>query len=187
MKRIFPLLLLATGLKTSVQAETRNESAHVHGVARLNLVLEAKTLQLEFVVPAADFLGFEHKPSSDSEVRAFETLQKELKKPAELFTLPEEASCSLVKADLPDTPWSEDGHKKKGHDHKKKDHDHDEEHSDLRAQYSFSCQNPEKVASIKLKVFDRFKSLRQIKALYIHGSRQGQQMLKPGSEVLNFK
>ena len=41
--------------------------AHEHGVAKLNVVLDDNTLELELDSPAMNLVGFEHAASSDAD------------------------------------------------------------------------------------------------------------------------
>ena len=109
-------LLMLTGVTAAQQ------SAHVHGIATLNLAMEGDELEIEFVSPAGNIVGFEHEAVTEAERRAIRDAIEQLRKGNELFDLPLAASCSLHVAEV------EHGH---GEEEKREDgHGHDAEHDD---------------------------------------------------------
>ena len=82
-------LLMLTGVTAAQQ------SAHVHGIATLNLAMEGDELEIEFVSPAGNIVGFEHEAVTAAERRAIRDAIEQLRKGNELFDLPLAASCSL--------------------------------------------------------------------------------------------
>ena len=109
-------LLMLTGVTAAQQ------SAHVHGIATLNLAMEGDELEIEFVSPAGNIVGFEHEAVTAAERRAIRDAIEQLRKGNELFDLPLAASCSLHVAAV------EHGH---GEEEKREDgHGQDAEHDD---------------------------------------------------------
>ncbi len=109
-------LLMLTGVTAAQQ------SAHVHGIATLNLAMEGDELEIEFVSPAGNIVGFEHEAVTAAECRAIRDAIEQLRKGNELFDLPLAASCSLHVAAV------EHGH---GEEEKREDgHGQDAEHDD---------------------------------------------------------
>ena len=119
IRRYLPVvasLLMLTGV-TAAQP-----SAHVHGVATLNLAVESDELEIEFVSPAGNIVGFEHEAATAAQRRAIQDAIDQLRKGNELFDLPLAASCSLHVAEV------EHGH---GEEEKGEDgHEHDADHAD---------------------------------------------------------
>ncbi len=109
-------LLMLTGVTAAQQ------SAHVHGIATLNLAMEGDELEIEFVSPAGNIVGFEHEAVTEAERRAIRDAIEQLRKGNELFDLPLAASCSLHVAEV------EHGHgeKKKREDGHGQDAEHDD-------------------------------------------------------------
>ena len=109
-------LLMLTGVTAAQQ------SAHVHGIATLNLAVESDELEIEFVSPAGNIVGFEHEAVTAAERRAIRDAIEQLRKGNELFDLPLAASCSLHVAEV------EHGH---GEEEKREDgHGQNAEHDD---------------------------------------------------------
>ena len=109
-------LLMLTGVTAAQQ------SAHVHGIATLNLAMEGDELEIEFVSPAGNIVGFEHEAVTAAERRAIRDAIEQLRKGNELFDLPLAARCSLHVAAV------EHGH---GEEEKREDgHGQDAKHDD---------------------------------------------------------
>ena len=179
--------------------EQHHHGAHVHGIAHLNVALEGKNLYMEFVSPAANIVGFEHHPKNKTERDAVESARNTLKNAEAVFTLPPAAGARLIDADVASTTEhdehhdaehghegeghheSEHGHEGEGHHEEKagKDHAHHdadehegETHSDFKAVYRFSCQNPDKLATIEVRLFELFPGIEEIKVQILTETKQ---------------
>ena len=65
-------LLLGLGFSAHAQK-------HVHGEGELLIAQEGSLLQMQFIIPAADALGFEHQAASSSDKNAINVLAQQLK------------------------------------------------------------------------------------------------------------
>ena len=186
-------LILLTGasigwLPIEAQAEEQHHhGAHVHGIAHLNVALEGKNLYMEFVSPAANIVGFEHHPKNKTERDAVESARNTLKNAEAVFTLPPAAGARLVEADVASTTEhdehhdAEHGHEGEGHHEDKAGSDHahhdahaheGETHSDFKAVYRFSCQNPDKLANIEVRLFELFPGIEAIEVQILTEMKQ---------------
>ncbi len=138
MKHPLPLLaILASMPAATATAETRQLDAHEHGVAVLNIAIEAQTVAMALVAPGADIVGFEYTAESDEDRATVESAMETLSAPLDLFALPEAASCTVVEARATltgaggyhDHGDHEDAHQDEHGDEHKHD-DHDDEHHD---------------------------------------------------------
>jgi len=87
---LFPLLLsmvLVPGVMVQAQEHCHHE-AHEHGVAHLNVAIEGNRLYIEFSSPAANFVGFEHRPRTQDQKGAIQAAIEGLKEGDKLFVLP---------------------------------------------------------------------------------------------------
>ncbi|MEM7176505.1 MAG: DUF2796 domain-containing protein [Pseudomonadota bacterium] len=140
--RALALTAIALVLSTQAQsAETRQLSAHEHGVGALNIAVEGNEILMELEVPGADIVGFEHEAESAEDRAKIDAAIAILAKPLELFVLPAAAKCTVTGAtaaligDEDHDDHDHDGHAKDDdHDHdehaKDDDHDHDEHAKD---------------------------------------------------------
>ncbi|MDD1977908.1 MULTISPECIES: DUF2796 domain-containing protein [Pseudomonas] len=129
-------------------------AAHEHGVARLNVVLDGKALELELQSPAMNLVGFEHKASSEADKAKVAAVRAQLEKPLALFTLAKAAECSesaqaLESPLFGDTPAATAADK----------HDH----SEIHAHYTFACAKPEQLTGFDLSpLFKAFPATQKI-------------------------
>lgn len=98
--------------------EHEHHGKHEHGVADLDIALDGKQLLVQLTSPAANFLGFEHQPSTEEQKKAYAKMVKLLNKPKKIIDV-EGGKCKLSEKDI-DLPYEVAEHK---HHH---DHDHDE-------------------------------------------------------------
>lgn len=118
------LLALALACAMPVAAQ---QSAHVHGFATLDLVVEDGELVIEFSVPADSLVGFENAPSTAAERQAVDDALAKLRDPARLFALPSSAGCELHEVEAERHAEGDDEHD----EHEHAEHDgHDDEHAE---------------------------------------------------------
>lgn len=162
------------------EAHSHALHAHEHGVARLNLALEAGRLELELETPAANLLGFEHQPRTPKEQQQAKAVKAALEAPLSLFALPSAAACTLssleVEGDVLEAKTSPVAAK-----------DPDEAHAELHAVYSLSCQHPEQLKSLSLApFFQRFPETRQLLVQLIGPQGQKGLTVTPSRTELSF-
>ncbi len=176
---ILPCVMLAA-LATAAQAQ---QSAHVHGIATLNLVYDRGQLQIEFVSPADNIVGFEHEAESSAEREAIKAAITKLENAGALFDLPASAGCELheAKARHSHDEHDDHGHDDHGHEAKHDDHGHDDhgheakhddhddhahdkhggEHSEFHAEYHFEC-NGSPIETVGLRLFETWPRIEKI-------------------------
>lgn len=121
-------LALACGTIMGASAEDEpfeEHHAHEHGVATLEVAVEATQLVLQFRSPAMNLLGFEHPPRSAQDQAAVSRATGWLRQPATQFQPSAEAACRLVKSEVTAPDWK-----------------HSSEHSEFSASYEFNCRQP---------------------------------------------
>lgn len=183
------------------------EEPHEHGAASLNMVLEGETLNMEFVSPAVNLVGFEYEPATSEEEAAVEEALAQLEDGAALFTPAEAAGCELSSQEVEREVTSEDGHSDEEHsdeehgdeeDHSDEetggehsgeehsdhsDEDSDEEgavHSEFHANYTFTCAQPDSLDSVSLRqLFANYPGIEDLDVQYVLPSGQGAAELSP--------
>jgi hypothetical protein len=198
MKHSLPLLfvLLHISASPSMAEETHREhGSHVHGVGNLNVVLDQNTLLIELISPAANIVGFEHAAETPEQRAALEKAIHTLENGRELFHLPQEGECKLVSADIENSVGTMQGesyeHEEESHDHhehsaENETHEHDEGHSDFEAHYKFSCNQPESLGHMTVKLFQRFPNTEKLNVQLITTRRQGAAVLTADNPRLDF-
>ena len=73
-------LPVVASLLTLTSVTAAQQPAHVHGIATLNLAMEGDKLEIEFVSPAGNIVGFEHEAVTAAERRAIRDAIEQLMK-----------------------------------------------------------------------------------------------------------
>lgn len=191
MKHPLPLLaILATMPAATSSAETRQLDAHEHGVAALNIAIEAQTVAMALIAPGADIVGFEYTAESDEDRATITSAIETLSAPLELFALPEAAGCTVLEARATLAgAGGHDEHEDEGHDQHVEQDEHDDQHHDEHADqdehgdehaednhnefhgdYTLSCDNPDALNSITFAYFDAFPNAQEVDVQIIAAS-----------------
>lgn len=109
--------------------EHREHEAHEHGRGMLDIVAEGEELVVEFRIPAANVVGFEHTPRDDAEREAVRKAAETFRNPASVLVLPAAAECEIEEAEAGIVGMGAEDHDEE-HGHEGDDHDHDaDEHA----------------------------------------------------------
>lgn len=166
--------------------EYRQHGSHVHGIASLNLAAENGEIHIELDSPAANIVGFEHRPSSEVEHAALDKAVAKLKQGSQLFAFNASAGCSLEKAQV-ESALLQDNHGHHQHDHDKQDDKkHADSHSDIEVSYHFECSNPGDLSQLTVGLFEAFSGMGKLNVQYITDTGQGAAELTPASHVIAF-
>ncbi len=180
---LFTIFACQTCLYAGDHAEHEERAAHVHGKGKLLVALEGGIIDIEFLSPAMNIVGFEHQPANESQAHAVEKAIATLKQPGKLFNLPAAADCKPVSIKV-ESPLAGHDH----HEHSDKEHKEEPEegHSDFAGHYRFQCSNGAALKRIEVKIFGFFPGTEEIEAQSI--STHGQQKidLSPEENVLEL-
>jgi hypothetical protein len=163
MKRITSTLLSLCLAPLLAHAAGR---AHEHGIARLDLAIEAATITVLLQSPLDNLLGFEHAPRTDAERQQAAALVARLRAAASMFRIDPAAQCTpgaveLVSSALqlgqPDP--SEDGH------------------TDIDGSFAFRCVDAGKASYIDTDLF-AFRHLQRVDVQVVGPKGQFKRELK---------
>jgi hypothetical protein len=195
------------------QLTAQTHEAHEHGIAQLNVAVENSQVELDLDSPLINFISFEHPPSTPEQKEEVKRLGQTLAGYGELFILTPEAGCTAsglalssdnIEASLlPPSTLADDDHKSgdSGHihgdhgeeaehgEHHEAGHDHedgDHEHGDLEGRFVFSCQKPEALKSLEIKLFEKFPSLESIDIQLVSDKGQRAASLNSKSPSINW-
>lgn len=142
MTRIFisaAAWLLCAGV---VQAADRHE----HGVARLDIAIEATSITIELEAPLENLLGFERAPRTAAERRQADAMVARLRAADAMFAIDPAAACKPVRVELTSaalklgTPDPQ-APKQEGH-------------ADIDGAFEFSCADASKAGYIDVGLFE---------------------------------
>lgn len=140
--------------------------AHQHGVARLDVAVEATRVSIAFETPLDNLLGFERAPRSAAEQRAAEAVLARLRDAAALFRFDAAAGCRSTAIELRSAALKlgDTGAPAAG------------EHADLDASWTFSCER----APVQLEhgLFAAFPRLQRLELQSATAVRQAGATLK---------
>ena len=206
-QRIFVLLvflaLYFVGQLGSAFAEKREHTAHLHGIGKLNIALDGNDLMLELMSPAANIVGFEHEPENEEQTRAVQEATEVLQNGEKLFAMTSKAQCSLHDAHVEGDLIHEDGDEHEAHHHEHKDehkashHEHEDTHSDdhhanegvhsdFKVTYHFECNQPERLKSLEVLLFEYFPGLEELEVQLLTSKVQTAVELTPKNFQISF-
>ena len=184
--------LTAMPLQKSVIAQELG--SHVHGLTELNLVIANQNVQIEFISPAINLLGFERASNSPEENKLFNEVLEDLQAAEWLLSDQlEECQMSTPVFEAPEFGSHEmsEGHEEHEHEHDEhehEEHEHEHEtgdHADFRVQYLFECRSAPP-SNFTVTAFDRFVGIEEISVRWIVGRQQGVSNLTPSNATLSF-
>jgi len=164
----------------------------VHGLTELNVVIVNQNVQVEFISPAINLLGFERASSSPEESQLFNEVIEDLRAAEWLLgDQLEDCQMSTPVFEAPEFGSHEmsEGHEEHEHEHDEHEHeDHEHEtgdHADFRVQYLFDCRSAPP-SNFTVTAFDRFVGIEEISVRWIVGRQQGVSNLTPSNATLSF-
>ena len=136
-------------LSSSVFAEDKRDlDAHEHGVAQLGIAVEGQAITMEFEIPGADIVGFEHKPTKDSERLQVSEAIAALKDISSVIEIPANAGCKV-------TASAAELH---GHS----EHGDEGGHAEFHAEYALNCKDVKEVSGLAFSYFETFPNAEEI-------------------------
>ena len=188
-------LLTITLLVWSTFSESQT---HVHGEGQLLIAQDGNTWQMEFIIPAADILGFENKTNDVKKVKRVNEIAKLISDASNLITIPNNCQASNISHNLMQFIDSNDGvHKNHEHAklnasyfqvvHDKHDHNHSghhQHHSDVTITLLLNCVSG--VSQLELKIFEITPSIDKFNAQWILENQQGAKSISRPQAILIF-
>lgn len=150
--------------------------AHVHGLIRMDLAIDAKTLTVQIEAPLDSLLGFEHRPRNSAQKHAAETMLKQMNNVNALIQPAKAAACKSTKVNVESMVLQSS----------KPAASKEAEHADLEASFDFFCEYPDKLTFIELGFFDEFKRIQKIEVQVAGPKGQSKQTLKRPSKTLKL-
>ena len=186
-KRLITVTSVFLGL-TAMQPQksvlAQELGSHVHGLTELNIVIANQGVQIEFISPAINLLGFERVSSSPEENQLFNEVLEDLR--AAEWLLGDQLGDCQMSTPVFEAPEFESHEMSEEHEH---EHEHEEHetgnHADFQVQYLFDCRSAPP-SELTITAFDRFVGIEEISVRWIVGRRQGVSDLTPSNATLRF-
>lgn len=155
MNKYLQYALIGTTVLLSQAAFAHEPGAHVHGVATLDVALDAKILTIDLSSPLDNLIGFEHLPQNDRQRGLVKAMTERLNKADKLFIPTAAAACTLQSTHLSslvlDNP--------KDPQPQAKTDGEEAGHADLDGEFVFSCARPENLHDLEVRLFKPFPNL----------------------------
>ena len=183
-KSIYYSLILSAMISVAAAEETRQVDKHEHGVGELNIAIEGSSINLEFMIPGADIVGFEYKAKSDEDISLVNTALTKFDDFSNIFTIPNAANCNLVEAEIA-INQGDDHEEHEEHDEHDEHEEHDEHdehdeheeheheehgeetHNEFVAHYSFTCGNVKEIDRINFTYFTTFPNSGELEIQFV--------------------
>ncbi|MDH4394302.1 MAG: DUF2796 domain-containing protein [Limnobacter sp.] len=167
---VLALPFVAVSLSTAVLAQQL--PAHVHGVARLELIAQGTELSVSLLSPLDNWVGFEHAPRNAAQKAAIEKAKSDIAT-KELIAFNPEALCKLKRAEFePGLP--------KTHSHK------GDVHAESEASWEFHCEQPDLLKELRLPLFKAYPRFAKIQAAAADADGQSAGTLTAKSPTLRL-
>jgi len=127
------------------------QHAHVHGIARMGVVVQGGTVSITLESPLDSLIGFEHRPATPAQQAAADALRSRVQAGTGLFSFDAGADCALVKAEAESAIFVPAAQAGAG-----------EEHADLDASFEFRCARPERLGRLDVGLFTAYPRLQRI-------------------------
>jgi Protein of unknown function (DUF2796) len=187
----FALLPLAVA-HAAGETEHGSLGAHEHGVARLDIALDGKSLEFELDSPSMNIVGFEHDASTDADKAKVAEARELLLKSQALFNLSLAAKCAVSTQTLAsplfgDKMEADDDHDEDEDAHAKEPGGEEHHHSEIHAHYVFVCDSPSALKGLDLsQIFKTFPGTHKIQVQLIAPSGQQGLEATPDNAKLKF-
>jgi hypothetical protein len=152
--------LLGTVAFMSQAVLAHEPGAHVHGVATLEVALDAKVLTIDLSSPLDNLIGFEHLPQNDRQKMLVKAMADRLNKSDKLFIPTASAACTLQNTTLSSLVLDTQKDPKP----QAKTDSEEAGHADLDGEFVFSCERPENLHDLEVRLFSPFPNLHIVNA-----------------------
>lgn len=151
--RVLGSVVLAAGLAAALMPAALAHKAHQHGVATLDVSVEARRVSLWLTTPLDNLVGFERAPRTDAERQRVEAALGALRDAAALWRIDPAAGCTpgevvLTSAVLglgaPAAAEAKDGH------------------ADLEARWDFDCRDGARTGFVEHGLFGAFARMSRL-------------------------
>ena len=184
MKFILSILIFFNFSIAKIYAEeTRQVDKHEHGVGELNIATEGDVIELEFMIPGADIVGFEYVAKSDADIASIKKALQTFENYENIFTLPTNSRCQLTEKQVALKEDEDDHDDHEGHDDHDEHDDHDdhddhdehdehdehaeENHNEFYAKYSFECGDTKAINKVEFPYFSTFPNSGELEVQFI--------------------
>ena len=142
-------------------------SAHEHGVAKLDIAVDAKQIVVQLESPLDNLVGFERAPRTDSERKRADEAVARLRDGQAMFQFDPAAGCKLMRTQLDSPPLGLGDSSARAQ----------ADHADLFGSWEFSCADAAKATYVDVGLF-AFNQLKRVQVQLALPKTQAKSELK---------
>ncbi|MEP4889508.1 MAG: DUF2796 domain-containing protein [Aliiglaciecola sp.] len=177
--------LIFVGWSTAVQSQQ-----HIHGQGSVFIVQEDDLWQVQFILPASDILGFEHRPENQQQQQLLEQFEEKQKHFENLIKF--DSQCTQRNDTHTAFELGESEHEEEhGHQHKddhegEDDHEHADshEHNDIDILYLIECADD--VSQVSFPILNPSNNLQNLEVQWSTQAGQGSTMINANQRQLRW-
>jgi len=169
------LSLSLAGLALALPLAATAGGAHVHGLAQMDIAVEAKKISIALETPLDNLVGFERAPRTDSERKRADEAVARLRAGDQLFKFDAAAGCKLANVSL-ESPALGLGTAKAAAG----------EHAELRGSWEFDCTDANQAAQVEVGLF-AFNQLKRVQVQLVLPKAQLKRELKRPNGKLSLR
>jgi|TARA_B110000208_G_scaffold191153_1_gene257108 hypothetical protein len=167
------LMLMVSPMRVLAEPSRANAlSAHVHGVATLQVAVDSKILTINFSSPLDNLLGFESKAPNETKRKQVQQMINQFHKPHFFMPTPS-AQCELSNVDL-QSPVIKNNAGVSTHEHIG--------HTDLDAELHYDCHHVKDLRDLQVNLFKAFPKLHQLNVEIVSDRGQSATQLTPDND-----
>jgi Protein of unknown function (DUF2796) len=164
--------LMAAALFVWVSASSgASQRAHVHGVGRINIVVEGQQATVEFLAPAEGLYGFEHQARTPAEQEkrdaALARLQEQI---SSMVVFEAERGCQFATQKIA-VETDVEGKHEQGKSTEKAQKKSGE-HSEVHAKFTVTCKQPLAGSQVRFGVSKVFPAIKTVHVQVLSDARQ---------------
>lgn len=174
------LALACVGFATAATGDEHghHQQAHVHGQAKLQVAVEGRTAELILQSPAANLLGFEHKPKNAEQKAALMETREWLT--ANPLVQTANSDCTVTTGSIHHRGDPEDGE-----EHGDDEHDEEGSHSDFEVTQRIECDS-ELTDPLVTPLMTRFPGIEHLSVDWLDSGKQGHTELHAGEDEIHL-
>lgn len=177
MKQQMKFNLYLVGLLVFTISKVALAQGHVHGQGTVFIAQQGQQWQIQYIIPAADALGFEHQPENEQQIVLLNQLRQTFSHHQHLMELDTQCEQVSYSHNFQSVDKGVDEHEAE-HAH----HSDDSHHSDIEVTYMVTCKR--NISVILFNVFTQTHSLQRLAVQWSTERGQGEVVVTSSSARL---
>ena len=186
MKRFgYRLLLLPLSLLAGAAAASENPGAHQHGHAELSFAVDGNKVEVMFVSPAYNVLGFEHEVRTKAQTRALQQANDWFAG-TPLIDTPD-GTCTVISSEVHHSGPEQEQEQEQHHEGNEHEHeDHGSGHSAFEVTQTLTCPGVQNATTLITPLTTRLERLEHLDVQWAGAMAQGATRLEHSEQAIEL-